>query len=358
MATTILLKSNSISGTAPRVDELSYSELAINTADGYLFTRTTNDQIVNLTSWDQLHNKPTTFTPDQHQHVINDISNLQTELDNKQVTGNYVLDSDVRLSDARIPLSHTHAINEIVNLQSSLDNKQDAGDYVLDTDSRLSDARTPTAHYHNSGNFDTNIGVDSLSLQNDNNQYFGFRNTAIGSQSLNANTYGSDNTAVGSSSMYSNTIGKHNAIFGSYAATFNTDGSSNAAFGTASLANNVNGSNNVALGGGSLYSNTTGINNVAVGTYCCANNTTGSYNTVLGFDAKLDLNSLENCIVLGAGATAFSNSEFVLGSSSRPLNTSASVGSSGSASSLPSNPLGYLNVRLNGNIIKIPFYRE
>jgi len=58
-----------------------------------------------------------------HNHTIANITGLQTALDGKQPTGLYVLTSDSRLSDARVPLSHTHAISDVTGLQAALDGK-------------------------------------------------------------------------------------------------------------------------------------------------------------------------------------------------------------------------------------------
>lgn len=61
--------------------------------------------------------------PLTHNHTIANITGLQTALDGKQATGNYVLGNDTRLSDARTPLAHTHAISEVTGLQTALDAK-------------------------------------------------------------------------------------------------------------------------------------------------------------------------------------------------------------------------------------------
>lgn len=52
----------------------------------------------------------------------------------------YVLTSDARLSDARVPLAHVHAEADITNLVADLAAR------VLTSDARLSDARVPLAH--------------------------------------------------------------------------------------------------------------------------------------------------------------------------------------------------------------------
>ena len=95
--------------------------------------------------------------PLAHTHTVNQITDLQTALDAKQAAGSYVTTTDARLSDSRTPLAHTHTASQIVDLQAALDAKQPVGAYVTTTDARLSDARTPLAHAH--------TVVDILNLQ-------------------------------------------------------------------------------------------------------------------------------------------------------------------------------------------------
>lgn len=316
MATTILIKSNSTSGVAPRVDELSYAELALNTADGHLYTRTTSDEVVNLTSWDQLYNKPSAFTPSSHTHNITDITNLQSVLDTKQPTGDYVLDTDVRLSDAREPLSHDHS-----------------DDYK-----------------------NVVVGKNSLSnlVGSDDNQ----RNTAIGTDSATNLSTGFGNTCLGSGSGFAIQNANFNTSVGGFALASNVSGVNNTAVGYGSLVANTTGNGNVSLGVNNLLVNTTGENNVAIGFNSLSSNTTGSYNISIGLWSGNDEPNLFNCIVLGTFARALNSGEFVIGSSAHPVVTSSTVGNGGSAESLPGTPLGYLQLRLNGSLVKIPYYGD
>lgn len=409
MATKILIKSNNISGKIPRVDELSYAELAINTADGFLFTKKTNNTIVNLTSWQQLHDKPSVFPPSTHSHSPADI------------VGTAIINSDPRLTDARTPTAHTHGnitnggritattllsqphdiivgntdgdlfkinkispekvggvietsgsvYSDIQNISSAITNLQNSS--VLNTDPRLTDARTPLAHTHvvsditdlssvlstkadlnhnhTLANNNVSVGLDNLS-----NISSGQDNTAIGAAALNSNTIGNNNIAVGKASMYLNTIGINNTAVGTFS-LFSNLSEDNCAFGISALSSNTTGARNVCVGSASLPFTTTGINNTAVGLYAGTNNTTGSYNTVVGSEAGMSTSSLNNCIVLGANATAIVTGDFVVGSTAHPINVSTSVGSTGTADVLPGRPLGYLNIRLNGSLVKIPYYR-
>lgn len=56
-------------------------------------------------SWSVLQNKPSSYTPSSHSHVISEVTSLQSSLNNKA------------------DLTHNHGISDVVNLQSSLDDK-------------------------------------------------------------------------------------------------------------------------------------------------------------------------------------------------------------------------------------------
>ena len=67
---------------------------------------------VNFT-WNSLGGKPEAFTPTAHSHSIGEITNLQSSLDGKAPTGNYIVEGDSRLNDARTPTAHSHSIDDI-----------------------------------------------------------------------------------------------------------------------------------------------------------------------------------------------------------------------------------------------------
>ena len=56
-------------------------------------------------NWDNLKDKPSSFTPSAHTHAISEVANLQATLDGKAAA------------------SHTHAISNVTNLQATLDGK-------------------------------------------------------------------------------------------------------------------------------------------------------------------------------------------------------------------------------------------
>lgn len=79
----------------------------------------------------------------------------------EEVPENIVLDDDPRLTDARTPRAHNHVIGNVTGLQSALDGKQPTGNYVLTNDSRLSNARPPTAHTHSYDDLDDKPSIPS-----------------------------------------------------------------------------------------------------------------------------------------------------------------------------------------------------
>ena len=58
------------------------------------------------TDWADITNKPSTFTPSAHSHVIADVTGLQTALNGKAAS------------------SHSHVISDVTGLQTALDGKQ------------------------------------------------------------------------------------------------------------------------------------------------------------------------------------------------------------------------------------------
>jgi hypothetical protein len=65
------------------------------------------------TSWNDITGKPATFTPSSHSHTIADVTGLQTELNNRSLTG------------------HSHVIADVTGLQTTLDNLVNKSDALL-----------------------------------------------------------------------------------------------------------------------------------------------------------------------------------------------------------------------------------
>lgn len=92
----ILHKRSAVSGIIPATAELTAGEIAINTADGRMYTRKADGTIVALNP---------VYAALAHSHAIADTTGLQTALDGKAAA------------------SHTHAIADTTGLQTALDGK-------------------------------------------------------------------------------------------------------------------------------------------------------------------------------------------------------------------------------------------
>jgi hypothetical protein len=203
------------------------------------------------------------------------------------------------------------------------------------------------------GNQNTAIGSDALY----NNTSAG-DNTAIGAGALSGNVSGTTNIAIGVSALSTGATGIKNIGIGNTALTLNT-ANDNVAVGHSTLSNNTTGTINTALGNSALSGNTTGIQNVAIGKSSLQANTTGSDNVSIGINSLFanitgsDNTAIGNntvsinfsgSVILGKGATATGNNQFVVGSSST---NAGSVTSEVNASS------NVWNVIINGVARKI-----
>ena len=130
----------------------------------------------------------------------------------------------------------------------------------------------------------------------------GSSNTGVGQSTLTSNTTGSGNSAFGDQVLYYNTTGSGNSSFGSSSLVYNTTGYLNSAFGSSSLVVNQFGNHNSAFGYASLAWGETGSYNSAFGSQSLSN-VTGNYNTAIGYRAGESINSGNNNIVIGYGAS-------------------------------------------------------
>lgn len=86
-------------------------------------------------SWGSILDKPATFAPTTG-----------------TTAGTAAAGNDTRLSDARTPLAHGHPIIEVTGLQTELDNKQATGDYATSADVTTAlGGKADTAHGHEIG---------------------------------------------------------------------------------------------------------------------------------------------------------------------------------------------------------------
>jgi hypothetical protein len=325
--------------------------------------------------------------PLPHNHNIANVDGLQNALNGKSDSSHnhdtrYYTETEVdTLLNGKANSVHGHPISDITDLNTTLGDinnditslqtgKQDAGNYaasvhshvvsdINDLTSTLSNYATST-HDHSYPNFLTKIGFNAAANVPTATNPDGVSSlaiTAVGYSACNNNTTGWQNTGVGNVALFSNTTGVANTGVGSLALQFNTSGGWNTAIGIGSLRNNTTGLENTALGSVALHNNTTGAKNTALGQAGLWNNTVGSNNISIGYGAEVNASNYNNCIIIGTDARAYRSSDFVLGSPSSPVSVSTSVGTSGAAETPPVNPLGYLEVRLNGTLVKIPYYR-
>jgi hypothetical protein len=282
-----------------------------------------------------------------HTHPTSEINGLDTAISDIQsdltdintTTGN--IESDITGINTTISGINT----DISNLQTG---KQNVGDYALSN------------HNHNYPNNLTKIGYNSAlnlpTLSNpDGISSIGI--TSVGYEACLSNTTGYQNSAFGSRSLSTNTSGYFNSSFGSFSLESNTTGYFNSSFGGSALRYNTTGTANIAVGTSALNFNTTGTANIALGHASLTTNTVGSYNIVIGTSANTASASLNRCIVIGTDAVAQRTGDLVIASATHPVVVSTTVGTAGTAANLPTFPLGYLEVRLNGTLVKIPYYR-
>jgi hypothetical protein len=173
----------------------------------------------------------------------------------------------------------------------------------------------------------------------------GSNNTAIGNGCLLSNTNGSANVALGTGTMESNTTGNNNVAIGTAALVNSITANNNTALGAASLVNSTSGADNTAVGYQSAFSITTGGGNVAFGGLALGNLQTGFSNVGIGYNTTVTSSTTTNAVligrsaiggtnstvigssassgaftagvILGVGATATANNQFVVGSTSQ-----------------------------------------
>ena len=106
---------------------------------------------------------PSSYLPDQASldvevdSKIEAHSNDTTNVHGIENTANLVLTDDARLTNARTPTAHTHAIADVTNLQTELNNKQASGTYAT-----LVGGKVPSEQLPPTGNtiaVDSNIAV-------------------------------------------------------------------------------------------------------------------------------------------------------------------------------------------------------
>ena len=195
-------------------------------------------------------------------------------------------------------------------------------------------------------------------------------NVGIGQGALAALTTGYGHTMIGVDAGKSITGAQANTAVGYRALDANLNGNQNAAFGFDALGA-ATGGTNTGLGTRAGLTIVGGSGNVAVG-YDAANNTlaTGDNNTIIGATADVGTASSSSAvaigyaavagtagIAIGRGAVAGAN-KLALGSVTYALSTQTTIGANGAASALTANPVGYLEVVINGTAYIMPYYTK
>jgi len=206
----------------------------------------------------------------------------------------------------------------------------------------------------------TGIGTNSLEYIRNNTIPIEYRenySTGIGFDALE-DSYGINNTAVGARALKLNTTGIDNSCFGYNAAINNISGPRNVIIGSTSCQNLTTGGGNIGIGFNTMPLLTTGLSNISIGSGGLDGVTVGVDNISLGRFTSVASGTINHSIILGSYGRAENSGELVIGSPERPINTSLSVGPPGGSnvSFLPSKPAGYLFVRLNSGLVRIPFY--
>ena len=210
------------------------------------------------------------------------------------------------------------------------------------------------------GNANTAIGYSTMS-----ENISGVENNAIGNGALGLQTTGDGNTANGFIALLSingsrNTAMGHGAAWGTAFTSLPLGtASDNTSIGYQSLVDLLNGTENTAVGAGAAASTVNGTQNTAIGFasggYAVATtkntsvgslslwqNVLGNYNTTLGFNTQAT--DFNECIVLGADASATASNQFVVGSAGRPA---------GAVTTETNTSTKVWNVVINGVPVKI-----
>ena len=278
MANTILHKRNSTALAVPTAASLSTGELAINTADGKLFTKKDDLSVIEIGI----------VKPD----IDNNFSVTQT------------FQTDITVNGMTVGLG---AGNFTENLA--------IGAGALGS--------------NDSGLYNTAIGTGALSLV-----FNGSENTAFGAGALEVLVDGSENIAFGRSALASLANGNSNTAIGKSSMFDAVDAQGNVAIGGGALQTNVSGGYNVAIGESCLLLGEY-EGNVANGRSALQHITTGDKNVALGYQAgkrrgtaSSTLLSATESIFIGNGARASASAmtrEIVIGSNAVGLGSETTV---------------------------------
>lgn len=206
--------------------------------------------------------------------------------------GQYVLTSDVRMSNARDPLPGS-------------------GDYIQNQNSAQQTANFSLNGTGKANSFDA--GISFKILGNQALTVPGLSNLAVGLNSGQNITSGNQNVILGMSSGNALTTGSRNTFSGFYAGQDAATGDDNSFFGGQSGKANSSGSRNTFAGRLSGFINSTGNENSFFGFNSGNANTTGRNNTAIGSNANTGSNIRIFGTAIGSYSTVPADDTIVLG---------------------------------------------
>lgn len=283
--------------------------------------------------------------------------------------GQYVVTTDIRLTDSRNPLPNSPNYIQNTVAPQAASNFNISGNGTAG--GTLSGNVVNAATQFNIGGFrvltmnpaTASLSVGGATSDGSNNTFFGvaagnfntgFSNAFFGTAAGFLNMDGSVNSFFGTGAGRSNTSGSENSFFGYTAGGSNQTGCCNSFFGRNTGAANISGQLNAFFGGGAGGGNTTGSNNTFIGLRAGESNVGGGNNTMLGYNANVLNGNLSFATAIGAGATVSQNNQIVLGRSSRQdevlIPGTASVINGLSASTLTTNLVTTGQLRASTNV--------
>ncbi len=212
-----------------------------------------------------------------------------------------------------------------------------ADQYVVTTDVRLSDLRYPLpgsgdyiqnqSGQQQTANFELNgIGkatyFDALTYRINGTTvlYSDGANLVVGPDSGGSLSGGNNNSFVGILSGTQNGTGNFNTFTGNYSGQYTTSGSDNSFYGGQSGRNNLTGNGNSFYGRYSGFINNEGSQNSFVGYYAGSGNTTGDNNSALGAHADVLSNTLSFATAIGSHSKVSADDTIVLGKTAGTYN--------------------------------------
>lgn len=283
--------------TDPAAGDLVVGELAINTTDGGVFTKTDGGSVVEVGAGGG-----------GGATEINDLSDAVTNSSGTTIgLGTGALTSDDGTANQNTALGYqalnsntSGRWNTAVGYQASFGS----------TTAQLNTAIGYRALATGGGSQNTALGYQALedSTSGAQNVAVGYRalanstaasyNTAVG-ETAGQNITGNRNTCVGHGALKLNTSATDNVAIGYDNLDANTTGLYNTSVGSEALTANTSGDSCVAVGYRALYAHTTGADNTCVGWKAGDSITTGTNNTCIGYNADASSATATNEITLG-----------------------------------------------------------